>query len=66
MAQLFDCSSDNIGVHLKNIFDTGELLREATTEEIAVVQSEGGREVNRKLQFYGDNLRSLNIGSGQE
>lgn len=52
MAQLFDCTSDNIGVHLKNIYDTGELLREATTEEISVVQPEGSREVTRKLQFY--------------
>ena len=52
MAQLFDCTSDNIGVHLRNIYDTGELLKEATTEEISVVQPEGKREVTRKLQFY--------------
>lgn len=52
MSQLFDCTSDNIGVHLKNIYDTGELLKEATTEEISVVQLEGNREVTRKLQFY--------------
>lgn len=52
MSQLFDCTSDNIGVHLKNIYDTCELLREATTEEISVVQPEGSREVTRKLQFY--------------
>lgn len=52
MSQLFNCTSDNIGVHLKNIYDTGELLKEATTEEISVVQLEGTREVTRKLQFY--------------
>lgn len=52
MAELFDCSTDNIGVHLKNIYDTGELIKEATTEEISVVQKEGNRDVNRKLQFY--------------
>ena len=52
MAELFDCSTDNIGVHLKNIYETGELQRVSTTEEISVVQKEGNREVNRKLQFY--------------
>ena len=52
MAQLFDCSSDNIGLHLKNIYETGELTQEATTENFSVVQNEGEREVNRKLKFY--------------
>lgn len=52
MAQLFDCSPDNIGLHLKNIYETGELAREATTEKFSVVQNEGERQVNRKLKFY--------------
>lgn len=52
MAQLFDCSTDNIGLHLKNIYETGELLQEATTENFSVVQTEGERQVNRKLRFY--------------
>lgn len=52
MAQLFDCSSDNIGLHLKNIYETGELAQESTTENFSVVQSEGERQVNRKLKFY--------------
>ena len=52
MAQLFDCSSDNIGLHLKNIYETGELTLEATTENFSVVQNEGERQVNRKLKFY--------------
>ena len=52
MAQLFDCSSDNIGLHLKNIYETGELAQEATTENFSVVQNEGERQVNRKLKFY--------------
>ena len=52
MAQLFDCSSDNIGLHLKNIYETGELAQEATTEKFSVVQTEGERQVNRKLKFY--------------
>jgi hypothetical protein len=38
MGQLFDVSTDNVGLHLKNIFADGELNREATTEESSVVQ----------------------------
>lgn len=52
IAELFDCSTDNVGVHLKNIFISGELDREATTEKISVVQTEGDREVRRMTQFY--------------
>jgi len=52
MAQLFDCSSDNIGLHLKNIYDTEELTQEATTEKFPVVQTEVERQVNRNLKFY--------------
>lgn len=52
MGQLFDCSTDNIGLHLKNIYETGELTQEATTENFSVVQNEGERQVNRKLKFY--------------
>ncbi len=52
MAALFDCSTDNIGVHLKNIYESGELQPEATTEKISVVQNEGNRQVSRQIQFY--------------
>ena len=52
MAQLFDCSTDNIGVHLKNIFTSNELDKEAATEKISVVQKEGERDVNRTTTFY--------------
>lgn len=52
MAQLFDCSVDNIGLHLKNIFASGELEETATTEEFSVVQNEGQRIVNRTTRFY--------------
>ena len=52
MAILFDCSTDNIGLHLKNIYATQELQKEATTEFFSVVQTEGERQVNRKTQFY--------------
>ena len=47
MAPLFDCSTDNIGLHLKKIYYTGELLQEATTEKFSVVQTEDERQVHR-------------------
>jgi len=52
MAELFGCSTDNIGVHLKNVFKDAELEENATTEEISVVQNEGGRNVTRRVKFY--------------
>ena len=42
----FDCASGNIGLHLKNIYDSGELEEKATTEKISVVRQEGTKEVN--------------------
>ena len=52
MAELFQCSTDNISLHLKNIYKDGELLLEATTEEFSTVQKEGKRQISRKLTFY--------------
>ena len=40
MGMLFDCSTDNIGLHLKNIYDNGVLEEKATTEKISVVRQE--------------------------
>ena len=52
MGMLFDCSTHNIGLHLKNIYESGELQEGATAEKISVVRQEGERMVNRSLQFY--------------
>ena len=52
MAELFDCSTDNISLHLKNIYKEEELDPEATTEKISVVRKEGNREVRRTLDHY--------------
>ena len=43
MAKLFDCTTDNISFHLKNIYAEGELDETATAEESSVVQMEGSR-----------------------
>jgi prophage maintenance system killer protein len=52
MALLFDKDSDTIGLHIKNIYQSGELEELTTTEESSVVQQEGKRKVKRKLKFY--------------
>ena len=41
MSELYNCSSDNIGLHLKNIYNDLELDRNSTTEDFSVVQKEG-------------------------
>lgn len=52
MAELFDCTTDNISLHLKNIYADGELNESSTTEEFSIVQQEGSRKVKRKTKFY--------------
>ncbi len=52
MAELFDKDSDTIGLHLKNIYKSGELQETATTEDSSVVQVEGNRKVKRKIRIY--------------
>ena len=52
MAVLFGCSTDNVGLHLKNIYSTGELLRDATTEDFSAVRLEGARQVRRTVTCY--------------
>jgi len=52
IASLFDTSSDNISLHLKNIYAEDELSEKSTTEDFSVVQIEGNREVNRNVKHY--------------
>ena len=52
MAELFACTTDNISLHLKNIYADGELTPEATTEKFSVVRKEGSREVTRTIDHY--------------
>ena len=49
MAQLFDCSTDNIGLHLKNIFKSGELQEDSVTEKFSATASDGK---NYLTKFY--------------
>ena len=52
MAFLFDCSIDNVGLHLKNIYIEEELQESATSEYFSAVQQEGNRFVKRKVVNY--------------
>ena len=49
MAQLFDCSTDNIGLHLKNIFASGELVKDSVTEKNSATAVDGK---NYQTMFY--------------
>ncbi len=49
MAQLFDCSTDNVGLHLKNIFKSGELQEDSVTEKFSATASDGK---NYLTKFY--------------
>ena len=51
MSILFETSVDNIGLHIKNIINDGE-LDESTTEESSVVQTEGNRQIKRTINIY--------------
>lgn len=52
MSELFDCTTDNIAVHLKNIYSDEELDEISTTEFFSVVQTEGTRKVKRSIKHY--------------
>lgn len=52
MAELFDTGIDNINVHLRNIYNEGELEEDSTIEENSIVQDEGNRKVRRTIKFY--------------
>jgi len=52
LAELFDRDKSVISRHLRNIYATEELNREATVAKNATVQMEGGREIQREIEYY--------------
>ena len=52
MSSLFQRDKSTISRHIKNIFDEGELIREATVANFATVQTEGDRRVERNIEYY--------------
>lgn len=57
MAELFQTTTPNINIHLKNIYAEGELIEEATIKEYLIVRSEGARQVERRVKHY--NLEAI-------
>ncbi|RBQ30466.1 DNA-binding protein [Arcobacter sp. FW59] len=57
MSELFDTSTDNISLHLKNIYKERELYENSTTENYSVVRQEGNRKVARLIKHY--NLEAI-------
>ncbi len=52
MAELFGVKIPAISKHLSNIFESGELQKEATLSILETVQKEGNRQIKRKMEFY--------------
>ncbi|MFI3240428.1 MAG: hypothetical protein R3Y22_07570 [Bacteroidales bacterium] len=52
IASLFDVGVPAITKHIKNIYEVGELQADATISKMEIVQQEGNRMVNRKIDFY--------------
>ena len=52
MSQLFDVTTDNVGLHLKNVFSDGELTESATAEDFSVVRQERKRQVRWQFKHF--------------
>jgi hypothetical protein len=52
IAELFGVSTATVNEHFRNIFDSGELQKEATIRNFRIVQTEGARQVTRNVDFY--------------
>ena len=52
MAEVFDNTPENVLIHLRNIFASGELEAESTTKDFLIVRTEGKRKVRRRLKHY--------------
>jgi len=52
MAELFDTTIQNIGQHIKSIFESGELYEKRTVKNFFIVQKEGTRLVQREIEHY--------------
>ena len=53
MATLFDCSTDNISLHLKNIFKTGKLIEDSVTEKSLVTAADGKNYITKIYNLDG-------------
>ncbi len=61
MAQLFDTTSQNITLHIGNIYREQELIQSATCKEFLQVQEEGGKEKRRLTKFYNSTVNMADL-----
>ena len=52
MAELFKATKQNVSLHIKNIYDEGELKETATVKDYLTVRQEGNRMVRRHINLY--------------
>lgn len=52
IVELFASSKANVSEHIKNIFTSNELSKEATVRKFRTVRIEGGRSVNRNMEYF--------------
>jgi len=52
MAELFQTTKQNVSLHIKNVYEEGELEQKATVKESLTIQKEGERQVSRKVSYY--------------
>ena len=52
LAELYQTSIPNINIHIKNIYDKGELLLQSTIKDFLIVRTEGARQVSRQVKHY--------------
>jgi len=56
IAELFQTTKQNISLHIRNIYDEGELTPDSTVKEYLTVQKEGSRRVSRVVDFYNPDM----------
>jgi hypothetical protein len=52
IAELFQTTVPNVSMHLRNVYEEGELSVEATLKDFLTVRQEGARQVSRNLDYY--------------
>ncbi len=56
IAELFQTTKQNVSLHIRNIYDEGELTPDSTVKEYLTVQKEGSRRVSRVVDFYNPDM----------
>ena len=52
LAELYQTTKQNISLHIQNIYEENELLDAATCKDYLQVQTEGGRQISRRVKHY--------------